>query len=422
MPRFFPLTGALCIGRGRDPFDLTRSIGQECNTVRPGCVVALSDGTVLDPPFDSTEIVGSGYGHWAACVYPTGDYRDSFGRFHANDSGTPKWRVPIAIGPDGSVCLRPFSNAFAEFVDAKGEVFLRIEEDIIDAQLLGGDKILYRRPNGELVTRGFSLDNIPDGLQWGWPRAVWFVNRYALLYQSYAGGCLVFDGRIIARGADFYRSDAIVFNNALHVAWSTQPQEYGVTPEPVVIPLPQWETVPIFRPTAPPVEPPPVHVPPPVEKPMDYLQIITSIRSKYPTPLGVRHWEFLVEVAQATGTLLYRKEDSNSVLIPALGKRVSLDIIGRGTLGNQYADILGNSEADAVPTFQLKSPADGEYIDVSDIVIPGAPAPQQPPSQPPSGNPPTVPPDSQQIAAILKSIEDLRADVNAIKAWTRGVA
>jgi hypothetical protein len=132
------------------------------------------------------------------------------------------------------------------------------------------------------------------------------------------------------------------------------------------------------------------NLPPPTPDPeppsMDYLQIIRDIRNDYPTPLGARHWEFLVEVAQATGTQLYRKEDDNSVLIPSLRKRVSLDIIGRGTLGNQYADILYNSEGSADPVFQLKSPADGEYVDVSQVELPGDLPPAPLPPDPPPGD------------------------------------
>lgn len=131
---------------------------------------------------------------------------------------------------------------------------------------------------------------------------------------------------------------------------------------------------------APPIEPP---TKPPVETPVptDYLGIVQRVRAKYPTPLGARHWEFLVDVAQQTGTQLFRKEDDNSAKIPALGKRVSLDIIGRGTLGNRWADILAHSEGTADPVFQLQdTPADGEYVDVSGVALPGAPAP--PPAGP----------------------------------------
>jgi hypothetical protein len=148
----------------------------------------------------------------------------------------------------------------------------------------------------------------------------------------------------------------------------------------------------------------PVPVPPPPPEPpaMDYLQIIRDIRRDYPTPLGLRHWEFLVEVAQATRTQLFRKEDSNSVRIPALNKRVSLDIIGRGSLGNQWADILMDSEGRAEPAFQLHQGAAGEYVDVSQVELPGEPPPAPPP-------PPTPPTDEDVLRAIVRAaVSDLR--------------
>jgi hypothetical protein len=131
---------------------------------------------------------------------------------------------------------------------------------------------------------------------------------------------------------------------------------------------------------------PPDPTPDPEPPSMDYLQIIRDIRQDYPTPLGTRHWEFLVEVAQATGTQLYRKEDDNSVLIPSLRKRVSLDVIGRGSLGNRWADILQDSEGQAIPTFQVQDGADGEYVDVSQVELPGDLPPAPLPPDPPPGD------------------------------------
>lgn len=114
---------------------------------------------------------------------------------------------------------------------------------------------------------------------------------------------------------------------------------------------------------------------------------VAQIRAHYPTPLGFLHWAFLVEVAQWTRTLLFRKEDDNSVLIPALGKRVSLDIIGRGALGDVWVDILADSEGAARPVWQPHEGADGEYIDVSRVALPGAPPPpDEPDDPPPSGD------------------------------------
>jgi hypothetical protein len=165
-------------------------------------------------------------------------------------------------------------------------------------------------------------------------------------------------------------------------------------------------------PTPIPVPPVPVPPKPPTPEPpvMDYLAIITRVRAKYPTPLGARHWEFLVDVAQQTVTQLYRKEDDNSVKIPALGVRVSLDIIGRGTLGNQWADILANSEGTADPVFQLKdTPALGEYVDVSGVALPGQPLPGPAPGPTPTPGPVPSPDVIASILARLDALEGPRA-------------
>lgn len=431
MPRFF-VDGTLCIGLGRDPYDATRSIAQECNTLRPGCVIALSDGTIPDPPFDSTHSVGSGHGHWAAVVYPSGDYRDSSGRHVVNDTGTPWWRLPAAIGPDGAVCLRPHSNAFAEFVDVKGEVFLRVDEDVSDVQLLGGGKLLYRRKNGALVTRGFTLANLPDA-EWGWPRAVWFVDRYALLYQSYSGGALVFDGRIVARGVSFYRPDAIVFDNALHVAYSTQPQELGVTPKPIVVPLPSFDALPRLVLAAPPAPRPPAPVPVPVPVPQPApkddtvsQKIVEDVRAKYPrrnpggAPIPVEEaWMPVVEIAQLTGTLVFRKDagdDSSHTFIPAgllraypNGVWISRTIVGKGALGNTWRKVFGDGEGAASPIWRLgDTPADGEYIDVREIALSANPHPLPPdekPQEPPAGD------LTARVAALEAFVARLQAAV-----------
>jgi hypothetical protein len=153
--------------------------------------------------------------------------------------------------------------------------------------------------------------------------------------------------------------------------------------------------------------PVPVPEPPPEPEPMDYLAIIQDIRKDYPTPLGARHWEFLVEVAQATDTQLYRKEDSNSILIPSLRKRVSLDVIGRGSLGNRWADILQDSEGLAVPTFQLNDGAGGEYVDVSQVELPG--------DRPDPGEPLPIPGTlDERVTALETRLAELIADLRSV--------
>lgn len=142
------------------------------------------------------------------------------------------------------------------------------------------------------------------------------------------------------------------------------------------------------------------------------LETVQRVRAKYPTPLGTRHWEFLVELAQATGAQLYRKEAGDNVLIPPLGKRVSMDVIGRGTLGDVWVDVLGDAEGSAVPAWDAHPNAAGEYVDVSGIVLPGAPGPVTGPVPGPVPGPTPTPapvPLPVDLSAILKRLDALEA-------------
>jgi hypothetical protein len=154
--------------------------------------------------------------------------------------------------------------------------------------------------------------------------------------------------------------------------------------------------------------PVPVPEPEPIPMPTDNLDIIRQIRADYPTPLGARHWEFLVEVAQTLGVQLFRKEDSNSVLIPALMKRVSLDVIGRGTLGNRWVDILQDSEGLAIPVWQEHDFAAGEYVDVRDVELPGAQPVPVPVPEPPTG---TL---EERLRLLENQLAELRAHLRNV--------
>jgi len=143
------------------------------------------------------------------------------------------------------------------------------------------------------------------------------------------------------------------------------------------------------------------------------LSTVQQIRAKYPTPLGARHWEFLVELAQAVGAQLFRKEAGDNVLIPPLGKHVSLDVIGRGTLGDVWVDVLGDAEGAAVPAWDAHPNASGEYVDVSGIVLPGVVQPPPPP--PPPVDPPPPPPATVDLSAVLAALALVRMDLTAIR-------
>lgn len=138
------------------------------------------------------------------------------------------------------------------------------------------------------------------------------------------------------------------------------------------------------------------------------LQTVQRIRSKYPTPLGAQHWEFLVELAQAVGAQLYRKDFGDHCWVPPLNAYVSLDVIGRGALGDVWVDVLGDAENVAVPAWDAHHGAAGVYLDVSGIVLPGQPAPPGPPPNdplPPVPNPPMPPP--VDLSAILRRLDAL---------------
>jgi hypothetical protein len=143
------------------------------------------------------------------------------------------------------------------------------------------------------------------------------------------------------------------------------------------------------------VDPPDDHKDPPDDKkdppddkdpPQGPSQIkkVEDIRKKYPTPLGARHWEFLVEVAQATGAKLFRKDGGDRIFVPPLNLSVSQDII---IIAPEWIDILEDGERRAKPAWGA-NPNAGEpdkWIDVSKVKLPGAPI-----------DPPPPPPDNLQ--------------------------
>lgn len=135
---------------------------------------------------------------------------------------------------------------------------------------------------------------------------------------------------------------------------------------------------------------------------MSQLDTVQRIRATYPTPLGARHWEFLVEVCHATGAQLFRKDFGDHVLIPALNVYVSMDVIGRGALGDVWVDILGDAEGAAIPTWDAHPNAAGTYVDVSRVVLPGTPLP------PPVDTPPAGDVESR-LTALEGQVRTLRA-------------
>ena len=122
------------------------------------------------------------------------------------------------------------------------------------------------------------------------------------------------------------------------------------------------------------------------------LQIVQHVRAKYPTPLGVKHGTFLLEVAAALGKGLVRKSWGTFVSLPD-GTGVSQDCV-MDPNGIHY-DILGDGENQAIPSWQLVEDegvtnADGSH---PPLILPferyyavSALPPDVPPPQPPASN------------------------------------
>jgi hypothetical protein len=146
---------------------------------------------------------------------------------------------------------------------------------------------------------------------------------------------------------------------------------------------------------------------------MTELEIVQAIRAKYPRnnpggwPLGEDAPWALIEVAQRFDAQVYRKDSGEHCFIPKGvlaaypdGVFVNRAIIGRGALGNRWYKVFGDGEGEAPAIWRLgETPADGEYIDVSAVVLPGHEAPPLVPVPAPA-------PDG-----------DLKARVEALEAW-----
>lgn len=226
-------------------------------------------------------------------------------------------------------------------------------------------------------------------------------------------------------GGEWYYHDFRKFGDTLLIVASTHRGELRVKRISVSDPRVDLRSVVVAIPTPPP--PNPVVIPHPTPTPLpepapmptraNPLADLTEIRyhgdRPYPTPLGARHWEFLVEVAQWFGAKLFRKDGGDHVWVPALNHFVSQDTIGQGDLGNVWVDILGDGEGAAVPTWDAHPNAAGEYLDVSGIVLPGAtpvPVPAPTPTPPPAPTPTPTPDDlPARVQALESGLAQLRA-------------
>lgn len=160
--------------------------------------------------------------------------------------------------------------------------------------------------------------------------------------------------------------------------------------------LAELRNLPMISASLPAPSPVPIPVPPPKPEPVpvtNQLDTVKRIRAQYPrsnpggAPLGEDAWIAIVAVAQAVGARVFRKDGGDHVFAPPLNHFISRTIIGRGTLGNQWVKVFSDGEGAAGAIWNVgDTPADGEYLDVSGVVLPGAPLPPPPVELPPAGD------------------------------------
>lgn len=383
-------------------YDASRLIGTYHHVTAPFlALIDAATGATVRLTDDRINSCCAGGSHWAAFTIERGTVYNGI-VLGAEHLVTP---FPVRFGPDGWLLYHRL-NADGLLRSRPGEVPNADRDDelepahvrVIDAQAFDGGGVLWRTGQGRSL-RWVDLD-FPENYQLVAGDIHWLVgirrhDGWWLAYQS--GLRVVLHPATELRGYEWstpasFNLDADNTAWGARVAWSTVAGEPpgAIVCRDVTFTEPR---VPLLPPggTEPPVIPP---VEPPVST--DYLAINKQVRALYPRanpgghPLGSDHCWYLVDLAQRTGTLLFEKNDSNSVLIPQVNKRVSLDIVGRGTMGNTYADCLKDSEGVADPVWDVKSPADGVYIDVRGVVIPPSTGPVDPPVQPPGTLPPGV--------------------------------
>lgn len=203
-------------------------------------------------------------------------------------------------------------------------------------------------------------------------------------------------GYRLDNGGQTYYPDA-TFRNGAIVAIFTN--DHGEQTEHVFdLAAPRVSLVTFFDPPHPP-DPP---LDPPKEPPVSESEIdtITRIRKLYPRsnpnghPLNEDAWLAISHVAKALGGLVFRKDGGDNAFIPKgllskypEGVHISRTLIGRGVFGNRWFKVFGDGEGTAFPKWELgDTPADGDYVDVSEIVIPGVVNPPPPVDPPPSSD------------------------------------
>lgn len=85
------------------------------------------------------------------------------------------------------------------------------------------------------------------------------------------------------------------------------------------------------------------------------LAIVEKVRSKYPTPLGDQHDEFLTEVIQALGPEYGLLRKAGGTRVTVAGVDVSQDVVT--TRAGLQIDILGDGEGAATPAWSPVDPS-----------------------------------------------------------------
>ena len=134
------------------------------------------------------------------------------------------------------------------------------------------------------------------------------------------------------------------------------------------------------------------------------LAIISEVRRKYPSPLGPKHAEFLLDAARTLGGGLLKLSGAGSVALPD-GTTVKQDIIVLN--GTQAWDVLSDAANWAFPAWTEAGTVDRSRVYAVSPVeapsVPQNPIPPPPPSQGPA------PIEDQILGVVEPLLEPIRA-------------
>lgn len=323
---------------------------------------------------------------------------------------------PIDLGTSAGINV-------AAFHPSNGEVYLSTFDGVriftragefreLRAGYIGSQGIRNIRANGSIIT-GDETAAVHLGLN---------------EYTDVGDGCLVGQGNggglrcwingslreIISGAAFFVRVNRVLDN--LAIAFAAGHRNFRV-----LTTMGELGKLPDVNQPAQPVQP--ATPPPPPPTPIEVIPLsipnqfstVEAIRAHYPTPLGARHPDFLVEVAQATNGKLLRKDSGTHVTL-ASGDNVSQDIVVYGSTG---VDILSDGEGAAVATWQVKD----ETFDDSRLVSVGG-LPTTVPAPIPNPSPKPVDGITREIVdqAIQAALGPLEGRIEALEPLSDAVA